>query len=73
MSYAVPTVAIQDIAWRVYHAGYVPTESELYSMLSIIDSYKTLLLKPVKYQRPLMKALKEVLIDEQSQSNEQYR
>jgi hypothetical protein len=57
MMWAVPDENMVNLAWRIYHANYTPTREELFGMLSVIDSYRSLLAKPVKRQRTLARAL----------------
>lgn len=57
MTWAVPTPEMAELAWRIYYAKHQPTREELYAMLSVIDSFRSLLEKDAKSQRALAKAL----------------
>jgi hypothetical protein len=57
MMWAVPDERMSELAWRIYHTNYIPTREELFGMLSVIDSYRSLLAKPAKRQRTLARVL----------------
>lgn len=61
MTWSAPTKEMSELAWKIYHTNYEPTREELYGMLSVIESFRTLLHKPAKRQRAIAKALREVL------------
>ena len=62
MMWAVPDENMGNLAWRIYHANYTPTREELFGMLSVIDSYRSLLAKPAKRQRTLARALLQFIL-----------
>ena len=62
MMWAVPDENMGNLAWRIYHANYTPTRAELFGMLSVIDSYRSLLAKPAKRQRTLARALLQFIL-----------
>ena len=62
MMWAVPDENMGNLAWRIYHANYTPTRNELFGMLSVIDSYRSLLCKPAKKQRTLARVLLQFLL-----------
>jgi len=62
MMWAVPDEKMSNLAWRIYHANYTPTRDELLGMLSVIDSYRSLLTKPAKRQRALARALLQFIL-----------
>ena len=57
MTWAVPDENMQDCAWRIYHADYTPTRAELLAMLSVLDSYRSLLCMSAKRQRAIARVL----------------
>jgi hypothetical protein len=62
MMWAVPDENMGNLAWRIYHANYTPTREELLGMLSVIDSYRSLLAKPAKRQRALARVLLQFIL-----------
>jgi hypothetical protein len=62
MMWAVPDENMGNLAWRIYHANYTPTREELFGMLSVIDSYRSLLTKPAKRQRTLARVLLQFIL-----------
>jgi hypothetical protein len=62
MMWSVPDENMSNLAWRIYHANYTPTREELFGMLSVIDSYRSLLCKPAKRQRTLARVLVQFLL-----------
>lgn len=62
MMWSVPDDNMADLAWRIYHANYTPTREELFGMLSVIDSYRSLLTKTAKRQRSLARALLQFIL-----------
>lgn len=69
MMWAVPDDNMANLAWRIYHANYTPTREELFGMLSVIDSYRSLLGKTAKRQRSLARVLLQfILPNEQGQT-----
>jgi len=62
MMWAVPDENMGNLARRIYHANYTPTREELFGMLSVIDSYRSLLAKPAKRQRTLARVLLQFIL-----------
>jgi hypothetical protein len=62
MMWAVPDQNMGNLAWRIYHTNYTPTREELFGMLKVIDSYRSLLAKPAKRQRTLARALLQFIL-----------
>lgn len=61
MMWSVPSEEMAELAWRIYHAGYEPTREDLFLMLSVIDSFRSLLQKPVRRQRVIARVLLAIL------------
>jgi hypothetical protein len=62
MTWAVPDERMSNLARRIYHADYTPTREELFGMLSVIDSYRSLLAKPAKRQRTIARVLLQFIL-----------
>jgi hypothetical protein len=64
MTWSVPDANMDELAWRIYHAKYAPSRLELFWLLSIVDSYRALILLPAKKQRSIARALRQFLVGE---------
>lgn len=71
MTWSAPTESMSDLAWRIYHTNYEPTRAELFSLLAVVDSFRSIIFKDHKRRYALLGAFREILkADYETESNE---
>ncbi len=71
MAWSAPTEEIGSLQWRILHFDYQPTRTEMLGLLSVIDSFRSLLFKEAKQLRVIAKSLRDVLEAEERPAEEE--
>ncbi len=66
MVFSLPDDSVIALDWSIRHAEYSPSREELFRLLAIVDSYRSLLLKPAKEQRVIARTLRIFLMQNTS-------